>query len=197
MVKQIKPSIYIRNKKNKHRFILRILEIEEKFVHCLMMKKTFLSIFLVFSLFEMNAQSVYWQTISSVGGSHSMSNGLRVNQSIGQMSMPGFSSKKNISVLSGYQQPNISIRTKDFSINETLTVFPNPSRDVITVRFSETNSGNVKLSVIDLSGREILSSNNSILNKQLSLSLEQLSSASYILKISTKNRVFYETIIKN
>ena len=137
-----------------------------------------------------------WHTFSSMGSCVITSSGIQVSQSFGQQSIIGFSSNQNISVASGFQQPFLNVVSESRE-QETITVYPNPTVDIMKIQFSETTSGEVTLDVVDILGRVVKSSRPSVVGKEVQIDIRDLSSASYILRVTTNQTIINETIIKN
>lgn len=137
-----------------------------------------------------------WHTFSSMGSCVTTSSGIQVSQSFGQQSIIGFSSNQNISVASGFQQPFLNVASEARE-QETITVYPNPTVDIMKIQFSETTSGEVTLDVVDILGRVVKSSRPSVVGKEVQIDIRDLSSASYILRVTTNQTIINETIIKN
>lgn len=143
------------------------------------------------------SQEVSRNTISIVGNSSMTISGYYVTQSVGQLSMIGFSDIYQKSIIQGYQQPN-GFKTLDtITSKETVLLFPVPVSNSLTVLFSSTKEGTCSFEVFDTLGRLVLSEEASVLNFSASVSLFKLASTNYIVKLTTKNSIFYETIIKN
>lgn len=138
-----------------------------------------------------------WHTFSSMGSCVTTSSGIQVSQSFGQQSIIGFSSNQNISVASGFQQSFLNVASLEAKEQETITVYPNPAVDIMKIQFSETTSGEVSLDVLDILGRVVKSSRPTVVGKEVQIDIRDLSSASYILRITTNQTIINETIIKN
>jgi hypothetical protein len=142
------------------------------------------------------SQEVSRTTISVVGNSTATTNGYYVSQSVGQLSTIGFSEMFNKSIVQGYQQPT-GMKIIDTSIEkETLQLYPVPVTNELNLSFSLSSQGACNVELFDPFGRLVLSKECIIENFTTHISLSNIASSTYIIKITNKNTVFYETIIK-
>lgn len=142
------------------------------------------------------SQEVSRNTISVIGNSIATSNGYYINESVGQPSTIGFSEMLDKSIIQGYQQPT-GLKTIDASIEqETLELYPVPVVDELNLLFSLSIEGKCVVELFDRLGRLVLYKECNISNFKASISLANIASSTYIIKITNNNAVFYETIIK-
>lgn len=154
--------------------------------------------YMIFCLFSVLtfSQEVSRSTISAVGNSTDLSGGFYVSQSVGQLSTIGFSEMFNKSIVQGYQQPT-GVKTIDASIvTETLELFPIPVEDELNLLFSLTIQGKCVVELFDRLGRLVLRQECVISDFRTRISLANIASSTYIVKITNNNTVFYENIIK-
>jgi hypothetical protein len=152
--------------------------------------------FFLFTSFLSFAQEVSRNTISVVGNSTTISNGYYVSQSVGQLSIIGFSEMFNKSIVQGYQQPT-GMKTIDASVEkETLQLYPVPVTNELNLLFSLSLEGKCTVELFDRLGRLVLNKELTINDFKTLISLENLASSTYIIKITNNTSVFYETIIK-
>ena len=69
--------------------------------------------------------------------------------------------------------------TKD---NSLYSLYPNPSYGKVLITFSETNSTNAEIRIVDVTGREVLKNKIFVVDQELDLSF--LSIGVYVVKIS-------------
>ena len=151
--------------------------------------------FLSFSFLSFS-QEIARNTISVVGNSTATTNGYYVSQSVGQLSTIGFSEMFNKSIVQGYQQPT-GMKIIDASIEiEILQLYPVPVTNELNLSFSLSPQGACNVELFDPLGRLVLSKECIIENFTTRISLSNIASSTYIIKITNKNTVFYETIIK-
>lgn len=143
------------------------------------------------------SQEVSRATISVVGNSNITSSGYYVSQSIGQLSTIGLTEMFNKSIIQGYQQPT-GIKILDISLEqETLQIFPVPVSDELNLLFSMSMEGKCTIELFDPLGRLVVSKECIISDYKSSISLINLATSTYIVKITKNTTTFYETIIKN
>ncbi|WP_370000815.1 T9SS-dependent M36 family metallopeptidase [Winogradskyella sp.] len=87
-----------------------------------------------------------------------------------------------------------SLSVDEFAVN-TLQVFPNPTKDKLTIS-TKVSLGNVKIKLTDLNGRVVLNVERELF-ETLSVSTANLQDGMYILSITSDNFNFVEKIIKN
>jgi len=78
----------------------------------------------------------------------------------------------------------------DEMVLENLTIYPNPATDVLNVEFT-TESTDVVVSILDLSGRVIATQNGS----DVSFPVADLASGSYLVRIATANGTVTENVV--
>jgi hypothetical protein len=114
-----------------------------------------MSILFAFCIFEMvHGQILHHQMIGAQGGSYLISNGAKVEQSIGQVVVHGYQADEN-KVLQGFQQ-NIWYKlsgTNPEKIN--IKLYPNPFVNHINFHFSKPLQNNLSMMIFDLVGRQI------------------------------------------
>lgn len=134
--------------------------------------------------------------MSVVGSSITTSQGYYISQSIGQLSITGFSNLTDKSILQGYQQP-VGFKTFNESIEiETLQLYPIPVSNKLNLQFSISIEGRCLVEVFDPLGRLVLSKNCLIRDFKSTISLSNLSATSYIIKVTNNSSTYYEKIIK-
>lgn len=154
------------------------------------------TLFILSISFLSYSQEVSRNTISVVGNSNSTSNGYHLSQSVGQLSTIGFTEMFNISIVQGYQQPT-SMKVIDAAVEkEILQLYPVPVTNKLNLIFSLTLEGKCTVEVFDRLGRLVLYKECNITDFKTSISLSNIASSTYIIKITNNTSVFYETIIK-
>jgi hypothetical protein len=120
-----------------------------------------------------------------------------VQQSIGQTSVIGTFSNANYILRQGFIQPNVwsKIINKDLPVSLEVATYPNPFVENITVAFTEVIKGNIEVTVFDVLGRLVFS-NKYAPAQQLNITINNLSVAKYILKITANNKQFIKNIVK-
>lgn len=151
---------------------------------------------LFFSSFSFYGQLLHHQMISSQGGVINLSNGLIVNQTIGQQSLVG-SSKTEYIILQGFQQ---SIWSKYISTNSADSIitktYPNPFEDVIKFQFSQSISDPIAIDIFDTSGRLVFENKKNANDRILSVELPYLPASQYLVHLYAKSFSYFTQIIK-
>lgn len=161
-----------------------------------MNKNKLLFLFFMFYYSVLQSQEISRNTISVVATSNNISNGYYISQSIGQLSTIGFSDLIDKSVIQGFQQP-IGFKVIDSSTEkESLKLYPIPTSDELNIQFTNSIDGQCIVELFDYLGRLVLSKECKISDYKTSISLKDLASSSYLIKITNKTSIFYETIIK-
>lgn len=76
----------------------------------------------------------------------------------------------------------------------TFDMFPNPAKDVVTIRLNATNFGNVTINIIDLQGKLILEQHISEGNT-MELDIADLQSGLYFVKLNANNKSLVKKLI--
>lgn len=143
------------------------------------------------------AQKLHHQMIASQGKNTKLSNGMLVNQSVGQQSAIGnYSSSKGI-VGQGFIQSMVSIsKTTSVITAITAVVYPNPFTDVLNFRFSAPIEGNVQATIFDVRGRLIYSKETTPVSNVVTISELYFSEGTYFVKLEAKDVIYSSQIIK-
>ena len=133
--------------------------------------------------------------ISSQGGITTTANGHLVRYTVAQQSVTGTSTNGYV-VQQGFQQSNWGKILEQNTISIITTVYPNPF--VNEVNFSFTTSPGEKISayVFDVLGRLVYSEDIKNENNLIKLNLLNLSTAEYLVKLSSDKFVHSAKIIK-
>jgi hypothetical protein len=159
------------------------------------LKITLLMLFMCVNL--INAQSVKSQVLSNQGLTTKLSNGMLITQSVGQTGVIGAFDGFNGS--QGFQQLSlVSVIDKNTTINYNLVAYPNPFQSTITVAIPNLESfeKSVFITVSDLSGRTVYSTNQLVENGNVELNIQFLPKAIYLLSIELNKLHFTSKIIK-
>ncbi|WP_353079220.1 T9SS type A sorting domain-containing protein [Flavobacterium sp.] len=156
-------------------------------------------IFFIIFLFFINkivvAQQLHHEMISAQGGSVTTANGQFVRYSVGQQSVTGTSSNGYV-VQQGFQQSNWSKILEQNTISIATTVYPNPFVNEINFSFSTSPGDKISAYVFDVLGRLVYSEDLKNENNSIKLSLLHLSTAEYLVKLSSDKFVHSAKIIK-
>jgi hypothetical protein len=142
-----------------------------------------------------SAQSLHHEMISAQGGGVVTNSGYKVNYTVGQQSVTGSSSGTYV-VQQGFQQNNWSKIISNNSNSIQTTLFPNPFIEHITFTFSSSPGTKVNAMVFDVLGRLIHTEDVINENNEIKLNLSRLSSAEYLIRLSSGKYEYATKIIK-
>ena len=140
-------------------------------------------------------QSLHHQMVSVQGGSVTTNSGHTVNYSVGQQSVTGTTTNQYI-VQQGFEQNNWSRIIKKNKETIRTSLYPNPFVDQLTFDFSSSPGTTIQVLVFDILGRIVHTEAVENQNNQIKLNLSRLSSAEYLIKLTSNTYEFATTIIK-
>lgn len=82
--------------------------------------------------------------------------------------------------------PDGSLNTSDFLVNENVSLYPNPAKDVVYLELSNTISANLSVSIFNALGQEVKRVELEF-DKNEPISISELNSGLYFIKISSSN----------
>jgi hypothetical protein len=160
------------------------------------MKINLFLVFLAFLLsFSANAQTVH-QVLSASGGDATGSGG-SVAYSVGQIVYTTHTGTTG-SVAQGVEQAYeiYSVGIKETTLNISLSVFPNPTSDFLTLKVEDYNDETLSYTLLDEQGKLILSEQ--ITNQETQVAMSTLARGSYFINIVQANKKIQSfKIIKN
>jgi len=130
-------------------------------------------------------------------GTTSTTSGMKVSQSVGQLSSIGNYSGSGLIVGQGFQQSRNMKTVKYTEVNVKTTVYPNPFIDQINFEFSSMILGSIKFSLYDVTGRLINCQEKSASDNVLTISQLSLAEGEYFVKLSAKNYNFSTNLLKS
>ena len=157
--------------------------------------RIFFIIFLFFISKVVVAQQLHHEMISAQGGSVTTTNGQFVRYTVGQQSVTGTSSNGYV-VQQGFQQSNWGKILEQNTISIITTVYPNPFVNEVNFSFSTSPGEKISAYVFDVLGRLVHSEDIKNENNSIKLNLLQLSTAEYLVKLSSDKFVHSAKIIK-
>jgi hypothetical protein len=157
--------------------------------------RIFFTLFLVFISKFLIAQQLHHEMISAQGGSVITQNGQQVRYTVGQQSVTGTSSNGYV-VQQGFQQSNWGKILEQNTISITTMVYPNPFVNEINFSFSISPGEKISAFVFDVLGRLVYSEDVKNENNSIKLNLVHLSTAEYLVKLSSDKFVHSAKIIK-
>ncbi|WP_367770622.1 T9SS type A sorting domain-containing protein [Flavobacterium sp. WC2421] len=151
---------------------------------------------LLFFTVTFQGQVLHHQMLSSQGNTKKLSNGIVINQTIGQQSIIG-TSKDGFVVMQGFQQSLWSnyIATNTVAVISTKT-YPNPFANTINFQFSKSITEPIAIHVYDSSGRLVFQGNRSANGTILSVDLSNLPTSPYLVSLKSNAFTYYTQIIK-
>ena len=140
-------------------------------------------------------QQLHHEMLSSQGGSSVTSSGYLVRYTVGQQSVTGTSTNGYV-VQQGFQQSNWGRIVSENTISVVTTVYPNPFVDLVKFSFSSSPGSTIDVLVFDILGRLVHSESVQNDSNLISLDLKKLSSAEYLVKLSSGSYIHSAKIIK-
>lgn len=154
-------------------------------------------ILIFFIAFNLNAQKLHHQMLSVQGSNSKTTAGTYVKQTIGQQSVIGNSQKNKVTVSQGFQKSQSKVSISSKIKNEIVTVvYPNPVQDKVNFRFSSPISGNIKVVLFDLLGRNVFQEEKLASENILTIDNIYLPSGNYIVKLNALNYEYSTQILK-
>lgn len=154
--------------------------------------------FICFSSTLLMGQSLHHQMISSLGGHSSSSSGLIVKYSVGQQSVTG-TTVGEITLQQGFQQSNWNkIIKKNNVVSVITTVFPNPFLDNVQFSFTglKMHSELISIHIFDVLGKLVFTKDLQLIDRSVSVDLQHLPSAEYLVQLSNSSFSFHTILIK-
>jgi hypothetical protein len=152
-------------------------------------------ILFVFGCQIINAQQLHHEMISSQGGTTTTANGHLVRYTVGQQSVTGTSTNGYV-VQQGFQQSNWSKILEQNTVSVATIVYPNPFVNEVNFTFSTSPGEKISAYVFDVLGRLVYSEDVKNDNNSIKLSLVQLSTAEYLVRLTADKFIFSTKILK-
>ena len=141
------------------------------------------------------SQTLHHQMLSSQGTSTTVG-GLKVSQTIGQLSVIGNYRGSEVMVGQGFQQSRLMKSVKAPVITVVTTTYPNPFIDRIHFEFSSVITGPIKFSLYDVMGRLVASQEKPAIDTILTITDLSLAEGQYFVKLSAKNYNYSTNLLK-
>jgi len=156
-----------------------------------------LALFFTIGAFAQSSPHLLRATVSATGSSSETNNKHLVQQSVGQSSPVGVQQTSKHTVRQGFIQPTQLKRMLAAGSSSALSVsiYPNPTTDKITLAFEELVISKVSLSIYDELGRLVLQKNKGA-QVELSYSLKNLEVGNYFVKVNANNKQYVTQIAK-
>ena len=92
--------------------------------------------------------------------------------------------------------PNCVLGVNDFTRDDLVRIYPNPTNNVMNVRVNNF-AGKLEVQIVDLNGRIVLTQVDDNFNIEKAVSISNLQSGIYIVKVSGENVNYSQKLIKN
>ena len=120
----------------------------------------------------------------------------KVLQSIGQLSPIGNYFSNKTSVVQGFQQPFLMASIEETIIDEGIIAYPNPFSTDLNIKFESLKPEQIRIDVYDVNGKFITSFKPENTEEIITLPLETLMSAEYLIRLRAKNLEYSTKVIK-
>jgi hypothetical protein len=138
---------------------------------------------------------LHHQMLSAQGGLNQTSSGVLVAQTIGQTSVIGNYSNNNLNVGQGFQQSKVGrLHIKGLNKEISLTIFPNPFENQITISYNAQELVNV--TIFDMTGKLIYKNNLSFISENNTIDVSFFSTGVYLVRLQSKLNTSYTKIVK-
>lgn len=141
------------------------------------------------------SQQLHHEMLSSQGGSSVTSSGHIIRYTVGQQSVIGTSTNGYV-IQQGFQQSNWDKIMVNNTISISTTVYPNPFVETVNFTFSSSPGTQIDVVVFDILGRLVHSEVLMNENNTVSIDLKKLSSAEYLVRLSSGGFFHAVKIIK-
>jgi formaldehyde-activating enzyme involved in methanogenesis len=156
-------------------------------------------IFLLLVFSSSWSQKLHHQVIATQGGTTTLTNGVQVVQSIGQVnSTIGNRSFSKFTVGQGFIQSFArSKATAPVQSVVEVTVYPNPVVDIVNFQFSSNIGKSITFDLFDARGRLVLHQKQEIINDLFTTSLATVAEGVYFVKIQTPTHILSTKLLKS
>ena len=120
----------------------------------------------------------------------------KVLQSVGQLSPIGNYFSDKTSVIQGFQQPFLMASIEETIIDDGIIAYPNPFSTDLNIKFESLKPEQLRIDVYDVNGKFITSFKPENTEEIITLPLETLMSAEYLIRLRAKNLEYSTKVIK-
>ncbi len=146
-------------------------------------------VFITFLLLSSFSSTTFAQSSVASGGGNHTSGGITVSYTIGQV-FNSTNENNNIKISEGVQQPyeiQIANEIKDAEgIKLIMNVFPNPTKNDLTLIIENYSLNKLSFYVIDIMGKQLFTEQ--IINKSTQIKISNYPVSTYFLKIYDLNK---------
>jgi hypothetical protein len=159
------------------------------------MKKYVLIFITVLFALSVGAQQIKQQVISSAGG-YNVSGGMSISWTLGETIIPTFTNG-NLTLTHGFQQTLIITAVEDnIEPSVNITIYPNPSSDIINIQFEKPADGEIRLFLLDSQGRLVKTDRMGATVTNKKIDMQDLAAGIYYLRMTKGNRVNVYKVVK-
>ncbi len=155
-----------------------------------MRKYLFLFVCILFMITGINAQVILTPSVISSGGGYGENGNISISWTLGELAVTTLKGESML-LTQGFQQPfDIGDGIRKDEVSWDISVYPNPVKDELRIRFNIENAGDFLLEIQDVAGRLIRQEQ----RKQIStgdiviLNTSTCADGIYFLKILTPDR---------
>lgn len=152
-------------------------------------------VFLLMISFEVVNGQLHHYSINTQSSSIDLYNA-KVLQSVGQLSPIGNYFSNKTSVVQGFQQPFLMASIEETIIDEGIIAYPNPFSTDLNIKFESLKPEQIRIDVYDVNGKFITSFKPENNEEIITLPLETLMSAEYLIRLRAKNLEYSTKVIK-
>jgi len=120
----------------------------------------------------------------------------KVLQSVGQLSPIGNYFSNKTSVIQGFHQPFLMASIEETIIDKGVIAYPNPFSTDLNIKFESIKPEQIRIDVYDVNGKFIRSFKPENNEEIITLPLETLMSAEYLIRLRAKNLEYSTKVIK-
>ncbi len=159
------------------------------------MKRLVVTLTSVFFVVSAGAQQIKQQVIASAGG-FNVSGGMSLSWTLGETIIPTFRNG-NLVLTHGFQQQLvISTLVEDIEGSVAVTIYPNPSSDILNIRFESPQDGDILIFLIDTEGKLVRTDRIVAPETEKKIDMQSLAAGIYYLKMIKGKRVNVYKIVK-
>jgi len=149
----------------------------------LLMKHYFVIIAALLFVFPLEAQQAKQDVIATAGGFNA-SSGVSVSWTLGETIVPTFTSPNTI-LTQGFQQ-QITVKTieENLELQVTISLYPNPTSDVITIACDGPLEGEIRVLLVNSVGRPVRSDFIETSMSEKQIDLKDLPAGIYFLRLT-------------
>jgi hypothetical protein len=162
------------------------------------MKRNFLILFMMFFALSVCAQQSNKQDVISSAGGFNVVSGMSISWTLGETIIPTFKSQDGTLILThGFQQQLVITAVEENILNPVqVTIYPNPTSEIINIEFNTPNDGEISLFMFDGQGKPVKTDQIgfSVTNKQINM--QDLPPGIYYLRLTKGKHVNVYKVVK-